>query len=200
MKRRLLAALAVGLCLCLTLTACSPKEVAQELVYKAVVFFGFVEESSDDEEEVEDLKAPAGGVVTFPEGMDTDSRLSTLAEGDTLYVSFKGIQNRNTPYFVAASDRVTITAYATTDSTKYLEFKTALWELSDDQSSTSYVQGSTVYYDIDGSCYTQTVAGLTPGKLYKVNISYDTTAYYVTGGLAIQGLSSEELTDLNDEG
>lgn len=197
MKRRLLAALAAGLFLALTLTACSPKEMAQDLVYNAVVFFGFVEES-EEEEEVVDQMAPAGGVVTFPEGMDTSARLNTMASGDTLYVSFKGIQNRNTPYFVAAGDQVTITAYATTDSTSLLEFKSALWELSDDNTTATYVQNSTVYYTADGSCYTQTVTGLTPGKLYKVTVSYDSSSYYITGGMAVQGLSSEELTSLEE--
>lgn len=197
MKRKLLASAALGLCLALTLTACSPKELLGDFIYNTVKLFGFIEESDDDT--ATENVAPAGGVVTFPEGMDTTSRLTTQAVGDTLYVSFNGIANRNTPYFVAGGDSLTFTAYATTDSTKLLEFKTAVWELSDDMSATSFVQGTTVYYPTGGNCYTQTVTGLTPGKRYKVNISYDSSSFYITGGLTIQGLSGEELTDIETQ-
>ena len=61
--------------------------------------------------------------------------------------------NRSSDYFVAASDSVTITAYATTESPSINEFKTAIWELSDDQTKTSYVEGTTVYYKTGGDCY-----------------------------------------------
>ena len=74
-----------------------------------------------------------------------------------------------------------------------------MWELSEDKTTTSYVIGSTVYYTTDGTCYTQTISGLTPGKQYKVNISYDSSIYYVTGGLKIQGLGSETLTTIEGE-
>lgn len=199
MKRKLSAAVAVGLCLCLTLTACSPKETAQELLYKLVVAMGFASESDDEEEASTDVYAAEGGVVTYPEGMDTESRFSTMASGDTLYVHFNGIMNRNTPYFTAAGSSVTITAFATTESTGLLEFKGALWELSDDEATTQYVQGSTVYFSTGGGCYTQTITGLTPGKQYKVNISYDSGAYYITGGMTVQGLGGEELNSVEEE-
>ena len=146
--------------------------------------------------------AAAGGEVSFPEGMDTTSgKLVTQVEGDTLYVAFNGIANRNTEYFVAGSDTITVTGYATTESTNenYQTFKVAVWELSEDKTTTSYVIGSTVYYTTDGTCYTQTISGLTPGKQYKVNISYDSSIYYVTGGLKIQGLGSETLTTIEGE-
>ncbi|MGN0984433.1 MAG: hypothetical protein ACI4OI_06290 [Gemmiger sp.] len=197
MKRKLLACAALGLCLALTLTACSPKELLGDMIYNTVKFFGFIEESDDDT--ATENVAAAGGVITFPEGMDTTARLTTQVAGDTLYVSFKGIQNRNTPYFTPSGDSLTLTAYATTDSTKLLEFKTAVWELGDDMTTTSFVQGTTVYYPTGGDCYTQTVTGLTPGKRYKVNISYDSSSFYITGGLMVQGLSGEELTDVTNE-
>ena len=91
--------------------------------------------------------------------------------------------------------------YATTESTNenFQTFKIALWELSDDKTSTSYVIGSTVYYTTDGTCYQYNVSGLTPGRQYKVYISYDSTRYYITGGLKVQGLGSEELTTIENE-
>lgn len=203
MKRtRKWIALALALCLALSLSACSPKETMKKLIVKTVTALGFIEEGSGEEEESTDVMAAAGGEVSFPEGMDTTSgKLVTQVEGDTLYVAFNGIANRNTEYFVAGSDTITVTGYATTESTNenYQTFKVAVWELSEDKTTTSYVIGSTVYYTTDGTCYTQTISGLTPGKQYKVNISYDPSIYYVTGGLKIQGLGSETLTTIEGE-
>ena len=203
MKRtRKWIALALALCLALSLSACSPKETMKNLIVKTVTALGFMEEGSGEEEESTDVIAAAGGEVSFPEGMDTTSgKLVTQVEGDTLYVAFNGIANRNTEYFVAGSDTITVTGYATTESTNenYQTFKVAVWELSEDKTTTSYVIGSTVYYTTDGTCYTQTISGLTPGKQYKVNISYDSSIYYVTGGLKIQGLGSETLTTIEGE-
>ena len=203
MKRtRTWIALALALCLALSLSACSPKQALKDAVVKAVTVLGFRDESAFDEEEATKVMATSGGEVTFPEGFDsTSGKLVTQASGDTLYVAFNGIQNRSTEYFVAASDSLTVTGYATTESTSenYQVFKVAVWQLSDDQATTSYVMGSTVYYTTDGTCYTYTITGLTPGKQYKVNISYDSSIYYVTGGLKIQGLGSEELTTIEGE-
>lgn len=203
MKRtRTWIALALALCLALSLSACSPKQALKDAVVKAVTVLGFRDESAFDEEEATKVMATSGGEVTFPEGFDsTSGKLVTQAAGDTLYVAFNGIANRSTEYFVAASDSLTVTGYATTESTSenYQVFKVAVWQLSDDQATTSYVQGSTVYYTTDGTCYTYTITGLTPGKQYKVNISYDSSIYYVTGGLKIQGLGSEELTTIEGE-
>lgn len=203
MKRtRTWIALALALCLALSLSACSPKQALKDAVVKAVTVLGFRDESAADEEEATKVMATSGGEVTFPEGFDsTSGKLVTQAAGDTLYVAFNGIANRSTEYFVAASDSLTVTGYATTESTNenYQVFKVAVWQLSDDQATTSYVMGSTVYYTTDGTCYTYTITGLTPGKQYKVNISYDSSKFYVTGGLKIQGLGSEELTTIEGE-
>ena len=203
MKRtRTWIALALALCLALSLSACSPKQALKDAVVKAVTVLGFRDESAFDEEEATKVMATSGGDVTFPEGFDsTSGKLVTQASGDTLYVAFNGIQNRSTEYFVPAGDSITVTGYATTESTSenYQTFKVAVWQLSDDQATTNYVMGSTVYYTTDGTCYTYTITGLTPGKQYKVNISYDSSIYYVTGGLKIQGLGSEELTTIEGE-
>ncbi len=189
---------ALALVLALSLTACSPKDMLGNMILGAADLFGLRSESSNDDEAEETVATP-GGSISFPEGMDTQSRFPTMVSGDTLYIAFNGISNRSTDYFVAASDTVTLTAYATTESATILEFKAALWELSDDQTKTSYLQGSTVYFPTGGECSTYTVSGLTPGKMYKVTVSYDSVSYYITGGMTVTGVGSEQLTSLSDD-
>lgn len=189
---------ALALVLALSLTACSPKDMLGNMILGVADLFGLRSESSNDDEAEETVATP-GGSISFPEGMDTQSRFPTMVSGDTLYIAFNGISNRSTDYFVAASDTVTLTAYATTESATILEFKAALWELSDDQTKTSYLQGSTVYFPTGGECSTYTVSGLTPGKMYKVTVSYDSVRYYITGGMTVTGVGSEQLTSLSDD-
>ena len=199
---RKLAALAMAVLLAVSLTACSPKQVAQDLVVKMVHAMGLVEES-DEEDTDTTTKAPAGGSVEFPAEMDTSAaRVVTYPVEDTLYVSFNGIANRSTEYFVAGGDSMTVTGYATTEASSetYMYFKVAFWELSDDQTKTSYVPGSTIYYRADGDYYQYNITGLTAGKQYKITISYDNgNKYYVTGGLKVQGLGSTELNTYGEE-
>ena len=95
---RKLAALAMAVLLAVSLTACSPKEWAQNVVVHLVHKLGLVEES-DEEDTDTTTKAPQGGSVEFPAEMDTDSaRVVTYPMDDTLYVSFNGIANRSTEY------------------------------------------------------------------------------------------------------
>ena len=189
---------ALALVLALSLTACSPKDMLGNMILGVADLFGLRSESSNDDEAEETVATP-GGSISLPEGMDTQSRFPTMVSGDTLYIAFNGISNRSTDYFVAVSDTVTLTAYATTESATILEFKAAMWELSDDQTKTSYLQGSTVYFPTGGECSTYTVSGLTPGKMYKVTVSYDSVSYYITGGMTVTGVGSEQLTSLSDD-
>lgn len=199
---RKLAALTMAVLLAFTLTACSPKQVAQDMVVNLVHKLGLVEES-DDEDTDTTTKAPAGGSVDFPAEMEYDSaRVVTYPVDSTLYVAFNGIANRSTEYFIAGGDSMTVTGYATTEASSetYMYFKIAFWELSDDKTMTSYVPNSTIYYRADGDAYQYNITGLTAGKQYKITISYDNgNKYYVTGGLKVEGLGSTELNTYGDE-
>ena len=57
---RKLAALAMAVLLAVSLTACSPKQVAQDMVVHLVHKLGLVEESDEDDTDTT-TKAPAGG-------------------------------------------------------------------------------------------------------------------------------------------
>ena len=198
LKKRL-AALAMAGVMALTLTACSPKEMLSNAILTTATVLGFRDADAGDEDEAPEKKAEAGGSITFPDGMDTTGRFVNEVHGDTLYISFNGIANRSTDYFVAGGDSVTVTAYATTDSATINEFKAAIWELSEDRTQTSYVQGTTVYFATGGECSTATISGLTPGKMYKVYISYDSGSYYITGAMTVTGVGSEEMTTVENE-
>ena len=146
------AALVLAAVLALSLTACSPKEVASNLILKTADLLGLREEGSDDDE-ADEIVAQPGGEVNFPDGLqDTSVHWNQQVQDGTLYVAFNSIQNRNTEYFVAGSDTVQVTGYGTTESTGILEFKVALWELSEDKATTSYVAGTTVYFPTGGEC------------------------------------------------
>lgn len=198
LKKRL-AALAMAGVMALTLTACSPKEMLSNAILTTATVLGFRDADAGDEDEAPEKKAEAGGSITFPDGMETTGRFVNEVHGDTLYIAFNGIANRSTDYFVAGGDSVTVTAYATTDSATINEFKAAIWELSDDRTQTSYVQGTTVYFATGGECSTATIYGLTPGKMYKVYISYDSSSYYITGAMTVTGVGSEEMTTVENE-
>ena len=190
MKRKPLVAAAAALCLCLTLTACSPKETLKPIIIKVCTALGLVSEDAED-----------GGEVVFPAGMDTSAaRFVSYAEGSTMYASFNGVQMGNTDFFVAGSDSITLTSYATTEATKetYMYYKLAVWQLTDDRAKVAYVPESTTYFRADGDCRSVTISGLTPGKQYKVTLSYDASSVYVTGGLTVSGLGSAELESLEE--
>ena len=148
------AALVLAAVLALSLTACSPKEVASNLILKTADLLGLREEGSDDDE-ADEIVAQPGGEVNFPDGLqDTSVHWNQQVQDGTLYVAFNSIQNRNTEYFVA---------------------------------------GTTVYFPTGGECSTYTISGLTPGRLYKANVSYDSGMFYITGGVKIEGIGSDDL-------
>lgn len=104
------AALVLAAVLALSLTACSPKEVASNLILKTADLLGLREEGSDDDE-ADEIVAQPGGEVNFPDGLqDTSVHWNQQVQDGTLYVAFNSIQNRNTEYFVAGSDTVQVTA------------------------------------------------------------------------------------------
>lgn len=194
LQHRVLA-LGMAVVMALALTACSPKKVAQDMVVGMVRALGFTTADEGDDEATETMAAE-GGSITYPEGFDSTGT-NSLLQGGTLYLSLNDIQYYNTDYFTTAGDTVTVTSYGSTDASKtgYTSYKVALWELSDDGKTTSYVPGSTIYFTVssDETCYTYDIGGLTPGKKYKARISFDSTQARITGGMTISGLTDDAL-------
>lgn len=191
-KRLLLAA--VALTLAVALAGCSIKDVAASVVKKFVS-----SQSNGDEEEVPYRYAEAGGEVTLPEAPDFDptERFSTLVQDGSLYLSFNNINYYwSTGYFYPQGESLTVTCYATTDSSGTRKYKIAVWELSEDGASAAYIPDTTVYFTPDGTTQTCTVSGLNPASQYKLVISYD-SSYYISGALRADGVASDSLNEVD---
>ena len=145
------------------------------------------------------IQATAGGSITFPEDMDTSARFETEIDENTgtMYVVFNNTQNRYTGYFTTSGDTISLTSYATTESTGITNYLVTLWKEGD--GGREYVNGQTITFPTGGECYTATFSGLEPGVKYKVGISYLSGTYYISGGLTVSGLTSAEaVTDDSD--
>lgn len=191
-------ALALAAAMALGLTACNPSQALEDMLVNAIHAMGLG--NADAGDETEKTYAEQGGSITFPEGFDPASSFHTLLQEGQLFIGFNDLSlNKlgNTDYFTAAGDSMTITAYGSTDTSKTSidSYKIALWELSDDGHSATYVVGSTIYipFSSDETCYTHTVTGLTPGKHYKASVTFDSTVAYAAGGICISGLTDDAL-------
>ena len=52
-----------------------------------------------------------------------------------------------------------------------------------------YVDGSTYYIKTDGQNYRCSIGGLDPSASYRLTISYDSSRYYLYGGLKVEGIA-----------
>ena len=73
-------------------------------------------------------------------------------------------------------------------SAKYAQkYKIALWRKVD--GGAQYVDGSTYYIKTDGQNYRCSIGGLDPAASYRITISYDSSRYYLYGGLKVEGIA-----------
>lgn len=148
-------------------------------------------EETTPQEEV-GVTATAGGSIQWPEGMDTTLRFSTQTDESTgtMYMVFNNVQNRFSEYFTAASDSITITSYATTESPSINEYLVTLWK--EGSNGREYLDGYTMTFATGGECQTAQFTGLQPGQRYKIGLSFLSGIYYISGGLTVQGLAAAE--------
>lgn len=168
------------------------------LVLMMMALVGCGTDSEETEETVKQyISATAGGSIDWPEDMDKSVRFGTEIDDKTgtLFAVFNNTQNRYTGYFTTSGDSITITSYATTESTAITSYLVTLWK--EGYGGREYVNGQTIEFPTGGECYTATFSGLEPGVRYKVGISYLSGAYYISGGLTISGLTGAEA--LQDE-
>ena len=103
---------------------------------------------------------------------------------------FNGIWSRQTSYFTVPSGTLSIMGCGTAEGTQ--RFKVAVWKKVD--GGAEYVTDSTYYIHTDGTDYRCTISGLDPAASYRLTISYDSSRYYLYGGLKVEA-SQDEDTD-----
>lgn len=116
---------------------------------------------------------------------DPSAKYATAAVNSCLNIVFNGIWSRQTDYFTAPNGVITVTGYGTAEGTQ--KYKIALWRKVD--GGAQYVDGSTYYIKTDGQNYRCSIGGLDPAASYRLTISYDSSRYYLYGGLKVEGIA-----------
>ena len=116
---------------------------------------------------------------------DPSAKYASAAINSCLNIVFNGIWSRQTDYFTAPNGVITVTGYGTAEGTQ--KYKIAVWRKVD--GGAQYVDGSTYYIKTDGQNYRCSIGGLDPAASYRLTISYDSSRYYLYGGLKVEGIA-----------
>ena len=108
----------------------------------------------------------------------------SAAVNGSLNLVFNGIWSRQTDYFTVPGGSLTITGYGTAEGTQ--RYKVSVWQKV--AGGAQYVNGSTYYIKTDGQNYRCVISGLDPAASYRLTISYDSSRYYLYGGLKVEGI------------
>lgn len=115
---------------------------------------------------------------------DTTAKYVTARANGALNIVFNGIWSRQTDYFTVPGGSLTITGYGTAEGTQ--RYKVSVWQKV--AGGAQYVNGSTYYIKTDGQNYRCVISGLDPAASYRLTISYDSSRYYLYGGLKVEGI------------
>ena len=116
---------------------------------------------------------------------DPSAKYAAAAINSCMNIVFNGIWSRQTDYFTAPNGVITVTGYGTAEGTQ--KYKIAVWRKVD--GGAQYVDGSTYYIKTDGQNYRCSIGGLDPAASYRLTISYDSSRYYLYGGLKVEGIA-----------
>lgn len=116
---------------------------------------------------------------------DPSAKYAAAAINSCLNIVFNGIWSRQTDYFTAPNGVITVTGYGTAEGTQ--KYKIAVWRKVN--GGAQYVDGSTYYIKTDGQNYRCSIGGLDPAASYRLTISYDSSRYYLYGGLKVEGIA-----------
>lgn len=176
-KKRFLAVVLAAALLVAGLTGCKDalRGVAQKISGS----------SGEVQEEDTTRWAEATGEDLMLEGIpDASAKYTSAMVNGSLNIVFNGIWSRKTDYFAAPNGTLTITGYGSAEGTQ--KFKVAVWQKID--GGVQYVPDSTYYFKTDGTNYRCTISGLDPAAIYRLTISYDSSRYYLYGGLKVEGV------------
>ena len=177
MKKQLLALLLAAV-MVLSLTGCKEtlKKVAQKITGH----------SEEVQEEDTTRWAEATTDPLIIQGIaDASAKYATATADGCLYAVFNGIWSRQTDYFTVPGGSLTITGYGTAEGTQ--RYKVSVWQKV--AGGAQYVNGSTYYIKTDGQNYRCVISGLDPAASYRLTISYDSSRYYLYGGLKVEGIA-----------
>lgn len=116
---------------------------------------------------------------------DSTAKYATARANGALNIVFNGIWSRQTDYFTVPGGSLTITGYGTAEGTQ--RYKVSVWQKV--AGGAQYVNGSTYYIKTDGQNYRCVISGLDPAASYRLTISYDSSRYYLYGGLKVEGIA-----------
>ena len=176
MKKRIVVLL-MALVLAVGLTGC--KDTLKSIVHKAA--------GTSDEVQEEDTTrwADQTSDPLIIQGIaDPSAKFATATADGCLYAVFNGIWSRQTDYFTVPGGSLTITGYGTAEGTQ--RYKVSVWQKV--AGGAQYVNGSTYYIKTDGQNYRCVISGLDPAASYRLTISYDSSRYYLYGGLKVEGI------------
>ena len=176
MKKRIIALL-LAVLLAVGLIGC--KDALKGIVHKAT--------GTSDEVQEEDTTrwADATADPLIIQGIaDSSAKFASATADGCLYAVFNGIWSRQTDYFTFPGGSLTITGYGTAEGTQ--RYKVSVWQKV--AGGAQYVNGSTYYIKTDGQNYRCVISGLDPAASYRLTISYDSSRYYLYGGLKVEGI------------
>ena len=116
---------------------------------------------------------------------DGSAKYASAAVNGSLNLVFNGIWSRQTDYFTVPGGSLTITGYGTAEGTQ--RYKISVWQKV--AGGAQYVNDSTYYFKTDGQNYRCSIGGLDPAASYRLTISYDSSRYYLYGGLKVEGIA-----------
>ena len=137
------------------------------------------------EEDTTQWAAPSSDPLMIEGIADTSAKYATAVANGSLNIVFNGIWSRQTEYFTVPSGLLSIYGCGTTDGGAQ-KFKVSLWKKVD--GGAQYVDNTTFYCTADGQNYHCDIGNLDPNASYRVTISYDSSRYYLYGGLKVEGI------------
>ena len=117
---------------------------------------------------------------------DGSAKYASAAVNGSLNLVFNGIWSRQTDYFTVPGGSLTITGYGTAEGTQ--RYKISVWQKV--AGGAQYVNDSTYSFKTDGHNSRCVISGLDPAASYRLTISYDSSRYYLYGGLKVEGIAA----------
>ena len=142
--------------------------------------------SADNEVQEEDSTRwaePTSDPLNIEGIADASAKYASAAVNGSLNIVFNGIWSRKTEYFTVPSGLLSI--YGCAEGTQ--RYKVSVWQKV--AGGAQYVNGSTYYIKTDGQNYRCVISGLDPAASYRLTISYDSSRYYLYGGLKVEGIA-----------